>query len=87
MEKSERKSMLNISLHAGLVASMWLYLNFIASFLDTLWEINNFETASAQNSNFAYIQENNNGVVCSKLFGKSYANGPIKCMGLNSHFI
>lgn len=54
---------------------------------DTLWEINNFETASAQISNFAYIQENNNGVVCSKLFGKSYANGPIKCMGLNSHFI
>lgn len=78
--------MLNISLHAGIVAYMWPYLNFIASFLDTLWEINNFETASAQNSSFAYIQENN-GMVCSKIFGKSYANGPVKCMGLHSHYI
>ncbi|XP_022321207.1 uncharacterized protein LOC111123264 isoform X5 [Crassostrea virginica] len=54
---------------------------------DSLWEINNCEMTPAQNTNVDFKQENNNGMVCSKISGISYANVPVKCMGLHSHFI
>ena len=67
---------------------MYFFFAFgFASFLDSLWEINNCEMTPAQNTNVDFKQENNNGMVCSKISGISYANVPVKCMGLHSHFI
>lgn len=62
-------------------------LCYVASLLDSLWNINNCEMSPAQNPQYTHIKENNNGFICSKISGHSYANVPVKCMGLHSHFI